>query len=168
MNARQAQKLVNQARAGLATAEQAITKIVQTTAWHALGYPTFAALWQAEFQGQTGIIAKSIRPQLIVALLKDDLDEVDIALALSGTGVGPDTVTSVVRQYGNGVPVGAISTVVRTHTRAKPSAARFIRVEVGEGSYALWSDLAADKGSTLKREAERALSTHFARLAARR
>lgn len=166
MKIEQARKLVEKARKGLVTAEQAIIQIIHEQAWEPLGYQNFAELWAAEFQGRVGIIADSIRPQLIVSLVESGLDTVGISVALAGSGVGPATVETVVRQHGHGVPVDAISTtLVRTHVRSKPSAPRFVKVEVSCEQYARWNDLAVSNGSTLAKEAEVALVEHFGRLA---
>ena len=78
-----------------------IEEIIARRAWLPLGFKTFTEAWLARgFDRVTPPV--EARALIVYQMLDDATDPLDIACAIRG--VGPEIITSLVRQKANGVP----------------------------------------------------------------
>ena len=87
----QAQKLVDEARAGLVTFETALRRIIETEAWTPLGYGSFIELYRAEFGDN--VLAGEIKAVVVYAALDGGASHEEIREAFAG--VASTTVESM-------------------------------------------------------------------------
>jgi hypothetical protein len=165
MDKNEAQKMWDDLRGHLVSAERAIPRIIEARAWEPLGYASFAAAWAGELQG-VKLATDALRAVVLYAMFDGGLTAAEAAEHLPiGSGVSPMGVERLREQYDAGVPCDFASTRVRSHRRRLPSEAQTIHVKVKPGELQRYKEIADAAGSTLDREAERAISLHFARLA---
>jgi hypothetical protein len=71
MTKAEATRLLKQAQDGLASADQAIRKIVEGEAWTLLGHPAFLSPWNAEFGGDKATMRSNSHDDLMVTRTMD-------------------------------------------------------------------------------------------------
>jgi hypothetical protein len=157
-----AQALVTQARDGLVSAEQAIRKIIETSAWTALGYESFVAMWRQEFDG-VQLASEGLRAAVVYKMFDGSATAAETSAALVSTGIGPAGVKKLKAVYDDGVPADLAPREirVRSHLRARRGATQTIHVEISADQYAHFAAVAKRFDSDIRKEAEKAILTHF-------
>ena len=162
MKQSQAEALWSSLRESFVNAEKVLIQIIEAKAWEPLGYDTFGQAWADRMAGVR--LAGALTANVVYALLDEGMKAQKI-VALAG--VGPTVVYLLARQKNNVVPVEMAKlqdTVVRAHTRVKPSAPAFLHLELNHGELASLKALCAAKGVDLNSEALKAVRVHFSRL----
>lgn len=104
----------------LASTEKAIQRIIETKAWEAMGYDSFAEAWAAEMHGS--FLATELRAHVVYAMFAEGDTDEEVREALGpGSGVTIPLIRSIREQQIAGVPEGEV--IVREHSR---------RIKVGE------------------------------------
>lgn len=158
LSRKQAIALWQKLRHHFADAARVVEEIIETRAWEAMGYESFAEAWSAQMGEVT--LAAEVRPLVVYQMLTEGHDY-DL-IAASVKGVGRSRVDGLDRQRRNGVPARDASLfVVRRHVRKRPSAASIIHVDVGTVALRRYRKIAESVGVSVEQIAAEAIRERF-------
>lgn len=160
----EAEALWVEVRDSLTSLDRAVSRIIETRAWEALGYESFGQAWRVRMSG-VRLSGAPLQAAIVYQLLEEGADRDSILSTLgAGSGVGRSVVDTLTRQRDAGVPSRLASIVVRQHVRALPSAPRFIHVEVTTDEMEQFQAIAERRNLDVRDEALKAIRAHFRRL----
>lgn len=159
MSESDARALWDDMRSGFVRLERLIVEIVENRAWEPLGYASFAEAWNDRMQG-VRLATGAVKAHVVYALLEGGSSEAEAARILSGSGVSPSSVKEIAEKRASGIP----ATLVRSHTRRKPSAAAFARVELTASELAYFRGLSEARGIDMHGEMAKAIRWWFSRI----
>lgn len=134
-----AEKLWAKLQFGLWTAEEALIEIINTRAWEALGYESFAKAWVDKMSNVR--LATELRAHVVYALFDSGLAPAEVAESVKG--ITPDAAQDYKRQKDNGIPsTHAKPTTVREHERELPAPPQIIKISIDAALYAEWAKIA--------------------------
>lgn len=161
-----ARRLVNQAKGAFGTLEEVLPKIIEGEAWLALGYADVYEFWRAEFSDYR-LATEAARVELVYAMFRAGKDDVETAVAVKG--VGGEGVKARRRQFNSGfTPEEAEAAGFKVHVLSGPEP-KTRTVVVGPYSHEEYDTLekaAHAAGSTVAKEARKAIDAWFAQLGA--
>lgn len=164
ISAAQAAELWNRLLEAFCDAEAAICDIIVTEAWKPLGYKTFSEAWVARMK-PSYLASEGLKHAIVWQMFKEGVEETTIACALSN--VGARTIATMREKYDAGYPADIAGRIGKPKLQAgnpEKSAPRTIRVDVTPVDYAYFRTLCDVHGTSIAREAEKAVRAHFRRL----
>ena len=154
-------KRVRSVRQGFDLLEENVPWIVENWAPELSGHPTFVEFWSSEF-GEYELATEAARTYAVFAAINDGATDVETAVAVKG--VGPETVKARRRQFNSGLtPDQAEAAGFKVHVNSSPEP-KTRTVVVGPYSheeYAEFEKLAQAAGSTVAKEARKAIDAWF-------
>jgi len=160
----EAEALWSELREGFVNQERLIKQIIADRAWEPIGFTSFVEAWNARMKG-IRLATDALKAHVVYALFDSGLEARGVYEALGvGSGVTPEAVRVLGEKKALGIPADFATTRVRSHERAKPGEARFLRVELRPDELDYFRDLCEARGRDVHEESAKAIRQHFRRM----